>query len=850
MPETPIIHNQDLVLKVSASVDRQVWDEDRYSEFVDTLCGNRQYQKDAIFTALRYLLGGRYRSLEQLAEENYQADRTGIFEQRYGSIRGMQQCLTFPHLLSATLDLATGTGKSYVLYGIALILLAEGAVESVLLLCPSVTIERELTEKFRRLAENGILTATMPCDSVVTTPSVIDGSQSITAGAICIENYHAILTGVGSSIRESLRDRGDKVAVLNDETHHVLSVDQTQDRRKWREFIEDPVFGFNLVLGVSGTCYSDNDYFADVIYRYSLRQAIEERYIKNIEYVDDMPSLRGWDERWQLIRQEHEAVRRRLEPYSIRPLTIVVTPDITSCSRVAAELKQFLIASDALSAEESNKAVLAVYTGAPDLPRLTTVDNPASEVEWIVSVSMLNEGWDVKRVFIIVPHEERAFNSKLLIAQVLGRGLRLPVAMSQGEQPWVTVFNHQAWAPQIRRLVDEVLEATQRLTSRPVADSPHHFELHNIQYEMEQTSYETHYDGEVEFLAKGYVDLPTELVVREVPIEMVDVFGNVRRVIQGTTTQPVYEVADIARLLYARVCEIDETNADDTTPTDYHSKYTTEWFAAVIRRSLDMAGAEYLTDDMRRRFLAALGPLKRGVSATARWVPTEREFRTLDTRERPSDSVGESELRSKKTLFYTEQTRETLEETQLGFFDRVAEEFSSYKKSLTTNTYDFKTPLNLVIADSDNEAKFIGELRKPENAACISGWLKNTAVRFFDFDYAWRRGTHPKRGRFSPDFLIRCGDVVLVAEVKDDDEVREPSAENIGKNLHAQRHFRTLNQRLEEIGSPVRYKFTFVTPQSFPPLFDRMRRGQIMQFRSALDVELDGVGEESQLELP
>jgi len=47
-------------------------------------------------------------------------------------------------------------------------------------------------------------------------------------------------------------------------------------------------------------------------------------------------------------------------------------------------------------------------------------------VEWIVSVSMLNEGWDVKRVFQIVPHEEKAFNSKLLIAQVLGRGLRVP----------------------------------------------------------------------------------------------------------------------------------------------------------------------------------------------------------------------------------------------------------------------------------------------------------------------------------------------------------------------------------------------------------------------------------------
>jgi len=57
---------------------------------------------------------------------------------------------------------------------------------------------------------------------------------------------------------------------------------------------------------------------------------------------------------------------------------------------------------------------------------LKTVDEPENSVEWIVSVSMLTEGWDVNNVFQIVPHEDKAFNSKLLIAQVLGRGLRVP----------------------------------------------------------------------------------------------------------------------------------------------------------------------------------------------------------------------------------------------------------------------------------------------------------------------------------------------------------------------------------------------------------------------------------------
>jgi type III restriction enzyme len=45
---------------------------------------------------------------------------------------------------------------------------------------------------------------------------------------------------------------------------------------------------------------------------------------------------------------------------------------------------------------------------------------------------------DVKNVFQIVPHEERAFNSKLLIAQALGRDLRRPDGW-KGEEPVVTV---------------------------------------------------------------------------------------------------------------------------------------------------------------------------------------------------------------------------------------------------------------------------------------------------------------------------------------------------------------------------------------------------------------------------
>src|SRR6058998_2895988 len=98
---------------------------------------------------------------------------------------------------------------------------------------------------------------------------------------------------------------------------------------------------------------------------------------------------------------------------------------------------------------------------------------------------MLSEGWDVKNVFQILPHEERAFNSKLLIAQVLGRGLRRPENWNY-DQPIVSVFNHDAWSSRIRQLLAEILEIEKRLASTVAPSSKYHFDLHTLDYDKEQ----------------------------------------------------------------------------------------------------------------------------------------------------------------------------------------------------------------------------------------------------------------------------------------------------------------------------------------------------------------------------
>jgi type III restriction enzyme len=782
------------------------------------------------------LLGGDCKNLRDLAKRNF--DANPVLRSRYGSWDGMQRHLQLPDHLSASLDLATGTGKSYVLYGIAAILLAEGTVDRVLVLCPSTTIEAGLLEKFRTLASDADLRSLMPAGAAITAPSIINATRSLTAGTVCVENYHAVLEHVGSSIVESLQGKGPSVAVLSDEVHHVAN-DSTTKTKKWKEFLASPAYGFRFLIGVSGTCYVQDEYFADVIYRYSLRQAMEEKYVKKVAYVADMPRTRDPDDKWQLIRNRHEEARRRLKARKLRPLTIIVTATIARCKDVAEELKGFLVEEVGLPADKVDEQVLVVYNNAPGVMQLYSVDRPFSSVEWIVSVSMLNEGWDVKRVFQIVPHEERAFNSKLLIAQVLGRGLRIPEGWT-GEQPEVTVFNHDAWAPRIAHLVNEILDIEKRISCRVGAESAFNFDLHNIDYTLVPTSVKKPMVGEYELFAKGFIDLASDSPTEDVSIEFERATTGERYKWDTTIQHKTYTVREVATEMYRRLVEAqDPDDPDPRLRTVYTDKYPPSKLEQVVSASLGRLKVKEATEGMKQKFLQSLGTLRRKVSENVRYKPKVDRYLKLSTVERQADSVSAADLRSAKTLFYTEDTRATIVDEQAEFFDEVTEPGSGFKCIGVANRHDFKTPLNAVIADSENEKRFINMLLQPANAGCFQAWIKSVSTRFYEIDYAWKKGEHAKRSKFNPDFFIKVSDeLILVAEVKGDEELNEPSEENRKKNEYATAHFKRVNANLEKEGSALRYKFNFLTEGSFNKFFQSVREGAIAHFRSDLDVAL------------
>jgi type III restriction enzyme len=838
--------NEDLILKVTENIDPNQWDEGNYEAFLDELCGYREYQKEAIRATLRFLLGGKYANLRALAKENFD-DNTEL-QERYGSWAGMEKQLQLPDQLACSVDQATGTGKSYVLYGLALILLAEGAIDRVLVLCPSNTIEAGLLAKFKELAGNSDLRDTLPAGAKFKTPKIINASESIVDGSICVENYHAILENTKSSIRESLEGKGARVAVLNDEAHHVANESGTTSKR-WKEFLENPDYGFRMVVGASGTCYVADDYFADVVHRYSLRQAIEEKFVKKVEYVDELPpAAEKPEEKWQLVYNRHIDWKKKLKSRGIRPLTIVVTQNIKDAEQVADELQEFLEEWEGLKSAQAAAKVLCVTSAAkhqPNVAKLRVVDSSASKVEWIVSVSMLSEGWDVKNVFQIVPHEERAFNSKLLIAQVLGRGLRRPDGW-KGEEPVVTVFNHDSWSNRIKHLVNEILEIERRLTSTVDPTSPHNFELHNLDYTREEDVTTYAKKGEYKLFEEGYVDLPTQVEAEDVTVGFERAVTGEHVKFKTTIQHKTSTVEEVAEQMYQRLKSIDDESKDAKDPKDrtsYAKKFPRSKCEEIVMASLKHAKIKSgkITDDNRQKFLQSLGTLRRKAAKRVVYTLSPKALAPVNTSTRQVESCSAAELRrGSKTVFYVPGCESTLVDEQKEFFREVVDEdgdFVTGRVPITKSSL-FKTPANLVIVDAKPERTFVRELTNPDNAHKIDAWLKSTPVGFYWIEYAWKKGNKPKRGEFSPDFFIKQGDQIFVVEVKGDEEVADPSADNIKKHEYATDHFKRLNQWLENAKFPTRYQFNMISPKSYNVFFQKLRDGGVVGFRSDLDVAI------------
>ncbi|MDO9567569.1 MAG: DEAD/DEAH box helicase family protein [Candidatus Desulfaltia sp.] len=860
--------NDDFLLRTDDYSEKVLSVVNKYDAFLDALTtADFGHIREATRMAIQFFVSDKYKNTEQVAVHTY--NQSPKLKIRYNRLNDYLGHIQIRDKKSFSIDLATGTGKSWVIYAVSQIMLAEGLVDKVLVLCPSLTIEEELKIKFEVFSGNNVLTQILTeLDAAYPSPAIKSANVPILNGDICIENIHAAYQRTGSSIPDSFKGKGQRTLVISDEAHHIYSKADA-NVKKWYDFLINPDYDFHYLLGLTGTPYIGDEYFHDVIYRYSLKQAMEDGIIKKIDYKveEESDKEKGFDETYQ----NHVAIQ---EMYSgnLKPITIIITDRIVTCIQVWNNLVKYISEKENLSYDQAAKKVIWVTSGLPssanertvvdgilsngekvrkeNLTLLKSVDEKENPVEWIVSVSMLTEGWDVKNVFQIVPHEQRAFNSKLLISQVLGRGLRIPKGL---EHPiFVKINNHEKWTPKIVNLYNEVLEIENKISwFYDESKKRYAFPLYNLEYASLQDTIEIKKEPAKE---PGKVDFSPQSRKWEETSRYSET-GSFRFTVENKDILTIEQAARQIKLFLKE--------KDASISKQWSIKKIKDFIVKNLEK--DDYDSSFLTNENLSKAKQAFGPMFRELDKKApRMKMRPDSLYPLIWEEMSLQSFNESAIKENSYVYYTKDSVNSLSAEQKILFgdflkdkenyDQVREKVVRYGgnedeiKFLQENLFErtddeFKTPLNMLFVSYEPEHRFANSLFN--NINLFDSIFKSPDKGFYWFPYSYKPdekgSTHVKRENFNPDFFIKLKDKneILVVEIKADSDTNQ---KNKAKYRDGKAHFDSLNKKLKENGIDWKYHFYFLSPEDRTEFFQAVRDGRYKNWKSGLMQELSSNG--------
>lgn len=229
--------------------------------------------------------------------------------------------------------------------------------------------------------------------------------------------FHRFHEYIGGSFADVLRSKSDLVFLM-DESHNIRA--------------EKSLKAINALKPILGLEFTATPKAANVIYAYSLRQAINDGLVKRPVVLtrrdDDSLTEEKEDIKISDGIRRHERKKAVLKSYCknndlpvVSPRVLISTQDIAHSERIREKFES----DDFFEGYYKNK-VLLVHSGSEDaqieqLLNLERVENP---IEIVIHVNKLKEGWDVKTIYTIIPL--RASVSDILTEQTIGRGLRLP----------------------------------------------------------------------------------------------------------------------------------------------------------------------------------------------------------------------------------------------------------------------------------------------------------------------------------------------------------------------------------------------------------------------------------------
>jgi len=375
----------------------------------------------------------------------------------------------FPNLCFA---LATGVGKTRLMGAFITYLYLEKGIKHFFVLAPNNTIHDKLIQDFSRpdyskYVFQGIPEIAQNPPKIITRDNfhqgagirnqmagqkdLFDNDSQIHINIFNISKIHAESKGnrvplikklseyIGESYFEYLSGLEDLVLIM-DEAHRYRA---TAAMRVLNEL--NPVLGIELTATPQIESVAQTVQFQNVIYNYPLSQALKDGFVKEpaVTTRENFDPKKYNEHELEVLKIQdgitvHEETKLHLQAYAdetqtqpIKPFILVVAQDTSHANSLWK-----LIESDDFCNGKYKGKVISVHSAKSGdaeeemIRKLLSVESIESPVEIVIHVNMLKEGWDVRNLYTIIPL--RTANSKTLIKQSIGRGLRLPFGKRTG----------------------------------------------------------------------------------------------------------------------------------------------------------------------------------------------------------------------------------------------------------------------------------------------------------------------------------------------------------------------------------------------------------------------------------
>jgi type III restriction enzyme len=382
---------------------------------------------------------------------------------------------TFPSFCFA---LATGVGKTRLMGAcITYLFLTEG-VKNFFVLAPNLTIYEKLKADFTpntpKYVFQGISEFAINPPILVTGENYESGKgvssgqisdivESVYINVFNVSKINSEVRGgkaprikrlseyVGQSYFDYLSGLDDLVLIM-DESHRYRA---DAGMKAINEL--NPILGIELTATPQVERGARSIPFKNVAYSYSLAQAMNDGFVKEpaVATRKDFDANNFDADSLERLKLEdgirlHETAKAELEVYArqtsrkrVKPFMLIVAEDTAH----ADSLLQIIEDNSFFEGRYKGKA-LTVHSkqGSAEqdemVAKLLQVEDPNNPTEIVIHVNKLAEGWDVTNLYTIVPL--RAANSRTLVEQSIGRGLRLPYGKRTGVEAvdTLTIVSH------------------------------------------------------------------------------------------------------------------------------------------------------------------------------------------------------------------------------------------------------------------------------------------------------------------------------------------------------------------------------------------------------------------------